>query len=366
MSAEATLKKQAKLILAKNNWIKSIVGFLCVLSVLSLFFIILNIASIFLSKDIITNPIELAINIVFSILGLVIFILLSPVYTGYIKFISNCRNSETGNIQDVFYYFQKNKYFDTVQLNLLLAVKKISFLILFFLPAAIVLLCAEFMPNFKIAFQICAVWLILGGLVAYCLVSRLYILTEYLYVSDFNYRKEREITKASVYIVKKNYSKIISLYVSFILWGALCFFAIPVVFVYPYFKHTSILSYSYIYDLENNNPQSPYYHSNYPIKNNTSDDSGNLANNEYNSKENITDNNSKITESNNESLKALKENIDAVDDTVEEILEINNQFSQTNDSNSCTINKNFEHNEQTSENNFIPVENSDIIEKYNG
>ena len=41
-----------------------------------------------------------------------------------------------------------------------------------------------------------------------------------------------------------------------------CFFMIPLVFVYPYFKHTAILSYSYIYELEKSNPASPCYNTN--------------------------------------------------------------------------------------------------------
>ena len=112
-------------------------------------------------------------------------------------------------------------------------------------------------------------WLLILGALGYFLISRFYSLAQYLYVSDFHYRKERELVRASSYIVRKNFSKIISVYISFIPWMLLCFFAIPAVMVYPYFKHTTVLSYSYIYELANENPQSPYYHSNYPLGENT-------------------------------------------------------------------------------------------------
>ena len=135
MTAEASLKKQAKSILAQNNWVKSIVGGLCSMSVLGAFLIIFNFASMYLSEDILKKPVELGINIAISVAALVVFILLSPVYTGYIRFIAQCRGRETGNIKDVFYYFQRGKYADTVQLNLLLTLKKTALVILFFIPA---------------------------------------------------------------------------------------------------------------------------------------------------------------------------------------------------------------------------------------
>ncbi|MGO5112641.1 hypothetical protein ACTQ3M_07170 [Oscillospiraceae bacterium LCP25S3_E10] len=265
MNTEASLKKQAKSILAQNNWVKSIVGGLCSMSVLGAFLIIFNFASMYLSEDILKKPTELGINIAISVAALVVFILLSPVYTGYIRFIARCKGQETGDIKDIFYYFQRGKYADTVQLNLLLTLKKIALVILFFIPAAAAITCGEFFTDIKTILQICAMWLLILGALGYFLVSRFYALTQYLYVSDFHYRKERELTKASSYIVRKNFGKIISVYISFIPWMLLCFFAIPAVMVYPYFKHTTVLSYSYIYELANENPQSPYYHSNYPL-----------------------------------------------------------------------------------------------------
>lgn len=330
MSIESTLKKQSKAILAKNNWAKSIVGFLCVSTMFCLLYIIICIASLFMGEDFTTvteNPVNMALVFGISMIGLVVVILLSPIYTGYMKFIYECKNSKTGDIQNIFYYFAKGKYMDTIQLNLLLAVIHTLFLIICFAPGVVSLICAEIMPEYETVFQIVAVWLVIIGAIAYFLISRLYVMTQYLYVADFNYRKEKDLIKASLYMVKKNYSKIINLYISYILWSLMCYFVIPVVFVYPYFKHTAVLSYSYIYEMENNNPQSPYYRSNQQI-NNTEVFSG------TNCIENTQDYNN---------------NASAVD---------NNNFSANA--------PNFENNPQTSKNSFIPVENSDIIENYNG
>lgn len=324
MSVESTLKKQSKTILAKGNWAKSIVGFLCVLTVLSLLYIMVCIASLFMGEDPITTatPVTIAIGFGISMVGLAVVILLSPIYTGYIRFISECKNSETGDIQNIFYYFAKGRYFDTVQLNLLLAVIQTLYLIICFAPGIASLVCAEIMPEHKTMFQIIAVWLVIIGVLAYILISRLYVMTQYLYVADFHYKKEKDLVRASLYMVKKNYSKIINLYISYLLWFLLCYFVIPVVFVYPYFKHSAVLSYSYIYEMENSNPQSPYYHSNYPINNEETPS-------ETHQTENIQNYNN---------------NNPAVD---------NNNFSPNA--------TNFENNLQTSKNNFIPDENSDII-----
>lgn len=258
MNAEKQLKKQAKLILAKNNWMKSVTGFLFVLTVLGLMFVFVSLGSVFVGEEMEKTPLNITLCGVISLVGVVAVILLSPIYTGYIKFISECRDSETGDIQNIFYYFQKGRYIDTIQINLLLLLKKGIWLVVCFLPAVVVLVCAEMFPEKKVVFQICAVWLGLGGMVAYFLISRRYIMTQYLYVADMQYRKENELIKASIYMVKKNYSKVISLYLSYIIWGIFCFFVLPIVFVYPYFKHSSILSYSYIYDMEKSDPQSPY------------------------------------------------------------------------------------------------------------
>lgn len=268
MSAEKILKRQTKEILAKENWAKSITGFLCVLSVFVLCFILVDIASVFIPeqpKD--GRVVSLVVVFGISLLSLILMILLSPLYTGYIRFIANCKDNDTGDIQDLFYYFAKGKYINTVQINLLLLVRYSVYIILCALPSIIFLVCMELIPEYEVLFKIFAVWFIIGGVVGLFFISRLFIMTEYLYVSDFNYRKESEIIRASKYMVKRNYSKVISIHISYIPWLLLCFFVIPVVFVYPYFKHCTLLSYSYIYEMENNNPSSPYYKSNQPLEN---------------------------------------------------------------------------------------------------
>lgn len=258
MSAENQLKKQAKDILAKDNWVKSITGFLLVLTAFGIMFVFASIGSVFVEEGMEKNTLNIALCGVFSLIGVAVLILLSPVYTGYIRFISECRDSNTGDIQNIFYYFAKGRYIDTVQINLLLLVKKGMWLVVCFLPAVAMIACAESIPQYKVVFQICAVWLGIGAVVAYFLISRRYIMTQYLYVADMKYKKENDLIKASIYMVKKNYSRVISLYLSYIIWGLFCFFVLPVVFVYPYFKHSAILSYSYIYDMEKSNLQSPY------------------------------------------------------------------------------------------------------------
>lgn len=258
MSAEKQLKKQAKDILAKDNWLKSIIGFLLVLTAFGVMFAFANLGSIFVEDGMEKNTLNIVLCGVFSLIGVAAFILLSPIYTGYIKFISECRDSDTGDIQNIFYYFAKGRYIDTVQINLLLLVKKGICLVVCFLPVVAMITCAEFISQYEVVFKICAVWLGIGAVVAYFLISRRYIMTQYLYVADMKYKKESDLIKASIYMVKKNYSRVISLYLSYIIWGLFCFFVLPVVFVYPYFKHSAILSYSYIYDIEKIDPQSPY------------------------------------------------------------------------------------------------------------
>lgn len=259
MSVEKTLKKQARNILAKGNWQKSILGFLCVCSVLSIIFTIVDQSTMLITDDILSKPLNLAIIIAVSLLCGIGLILLTPIYTGYLRFIANSKNAKTGDVQDIFYYFKKGKYVDTVQFNLALFLRYAVFLIICALPVTACFVFMQLIPEYELAFKIGSVWLGIIAVPTYCFVSRFWVMAQYLYVTDFDYRKEKEIVKASHYFVKNNFSKVISLYISFIPYALLCFFVIPIVFVYPYFKHTTFLSYSYIYELETANPQSPYF-----------------------------------------------------------------------------------------------------------
>lgn len=275
MSAENVLKKQTKVILGKNNWMKSVTGFLCVLTSLAIPFMLIYFSAAFLDDSFLKNntvdfsemnPVNAGICIVSAVLSLIVFVMLLPVYTGYIRFIAGCRNSQSGDIEDIFYYFQKGKYLDTVQLNMIILIRKAVWFLVFSLPAVIMLYLAAHFQEQRALWSICALWVGIFGLIGYLMVSRLYIMAQYLYVADFNYKRERDIIKASSYMVRKNYGRIVSLYLSYILWGIFCFFVIPAVFVYPYFKHCAVLSYSYIYDMENNDPASVYYASNKPVE----------------------------------------------------------------------------------------------------
>ena len=272
MNAEKMLKKQTKTILARDNWAKSITGFLMILLVLGIGFIVINIATLFIDSlftddgnisfaDI--SAVHIILCLLICVGALAVLILMSPLYTGYIRFIDGCRNSVSGNINDIFYYFSKEKYFETVQFNIYLFIKKAVYLLLFSLPVVGLLLLSDNSP-YQTALRISAVWVGGACLFGYFFVSRFYILSEYLFVKDFRYEKESDIAKASKYIVKKNLGKIMGIYISYLGWLILCFLVIPIVFVYPYFKHTAVLSYSYLYDIENANLQSPLYHSDRP------------------------------------------------------------------------------------------------------
>lgn len=265
-TVEATIKKQAREILAKNNWVKSIVGTLMVMSIVSIGILIFNGATLLLSEDILSDIVGLALNVFLSIVALVIFLFLSPLYTGYVRFVDKCKTRETGDINDFFYYFiDKATYMNTVHLNLLLALFYALMFIVCFAPAIVMLVLSKTDMGNQVVFQIVAVWLAIFGVIAFFIVSRFISMTTYLYVADVNYRKETDLIKASVYIVKRNISRVINLFISYLPWVVPCFFVLPLVFVYPYFKHSVVLSYSYIYDMENNNPSSQYFNSNIPL-----------------------------------------------------------------------------------------------------
>ena len=151
MSAENVLKKQTKVILGKNNWMKSVTGFLCVLTSLAIPFMLIYFSAAFLDDSFLKNntvdfseinPVNAGICIAAAVLSLIVFVMLLPVYTGYIRFIAGCRSSQSGDIEDIFYYFQKGKYLDTVQLNMIIIIRKAVWFLIFSLPAVIMLYLA--------------------------------------------------------------------------------------------------------------------------------------------------------------------------------------------------------------------------------
>lgn len=338
MSIEARLKKQAKEILAKDNWAKSITGFLCVLSVCCIALLTVDFATYFMSDDILSKPNYIVIMVAIALLGVIGFILLSPVYTGYVKFIAESQDQKTGDIQSIFYYFAKGRYFNTVQLNLGLFFRYAMLFILCALPLASLLVLTEVKPDYETGLKIGAVWAGLIGGVTFIVISRFYVMVQYLYVSDFEYKKERELIKASRYMVKKNFGKIINLYISFALYWLLSFFVIPIVFVYPYFKHTAVLSYSYIYEIEksflNSKPQQAMQNIDMQF-------------NSYDEQQQADSVQSYTDESSDEKTEPLQSE------------SITN--AQINSYNNDENISDFDNNQQTNQNSFIPDENSDII-----
>ena len=187
MSAENVLKKQTKVILGKNNWMKSVTGFLCVLTSLAIPFMLIYFSAAFLDDSFLKNntvdfsemnPVNAGICIVSAVLSLIVFVMLLPVYTGYIRFIAGCRNSQSGDIEDIFYYFQKGKYLDTVQLNMIILIRKAVWFLVFSLPAVIMLYLAAHFQEQRALWSICALWVGIFGLIGYLMVSRLYIMAQ--------------------------------------------------------------------------------------------------------------------------------------------------------------------------------------------
>lgn len=347
MSIEATLKKQARSILAKDNWVKSIMGFLCVLSVYSITLLVIDLATYLITDDILSKPVNIAIMVGISLVGIIGFIMLSPFYTGYIRFIAECKEQKTGDVQNIIFYFKKKRYFQTVQLNLALIIRYAILFLLCAAPITALLVLMQTMPDYETGFKIGALWAGIVGAVVFVIFSRFYVMVQYLYVSGFEYRKEKELIKASRYMVKKNLGKIMSLYISFILYWLLCFFMIPLVFVYPYFKHTSILSYSYIYELEKSNTSSPYCNTSTGYQPQTEDIQC--------SDESVSGTVEPQQEDNNSDMQCDNEKFE------QELTPENNINAQISNDNSQENALNFDNNQQTTQNAFIPDENSDII-----
>lgn len=242
METEKKIRTQAKNAL-NGNWTAAAAGLFLIFALSLLLFLLyyfaVNIINIF-NGNTYDGVYEASIVILICLLVLSGFAL-SPVLNGFFKICYNIANKKEADFSDAFYFFKRNKYFTTVQFNLIIAFKIILNFIVGLIPYfAVTLITGIFslqLLNTVIAnevfFSVQAFLFALGATFAVIRSLRLFI-TNFLYIEndriDF-----QEIFSISRKINKIHSKDLTLLFFTFLAWIASCFFVLPAIYVIPYF-----------------------------------------------------------------------------------------------------------------------------------
>lgn len=243
MKPEKMIKLQARQALRKNNWFTTIGCLAVTLVVLSL---VLYIYYCFIFGfdliDINTSNYKENSEIPIAMLTygmLFLFVVLSPVLSGYTKVNYNIAKYGKSQTSDLFYYFRKPQlYFKAFCLNML------KFLMLFFsamalfMPTAILIVFANTYDNNSLTFLILVASAIVLFLVALIIELVLYtklIFTNYI-LAEADFLGVFFCINESFRLTKGHTISMMKLLLSYTLWYALCFFILPIFYVIPYVK----------------------------------------------------------------------------------------------------------------------------------
>lgn len=245
MNIEKTIRSQAKSAL-NGKWVAVTAGFFLLSAVVSLLITLVyvfgNFFCIWTEDDVIKNGYETAFTVIVCI-SVLIGVFLSPFKNGFLKLCYDIVSDKEADFGVMFYFFKRNKYLTTIQFNLIMAVKIIINILIGLIPYFILsqityFFSIQLMPTVtanEIVFYIKIALVVLGIIFAVIRSVRLFI-TEFLYIE--NDADEKGIFQAARKINKKHGKSQRKLFYGFIPWIALCFFVLPMIYVFPYLTAT--------------------------------------------------------------------------------------------------------------------------------
>ncbi|MGN1112333.1 MAG: DUF975 family protein [Acutalibacteraceae bacterium] len=183
------------------------------------------------------NPIALAVCTATAAVILLVFILSLPLVSGFFRMAANAVNGGSVQCSDLFYYFEKGRYAGTLGFNLSLAVRKLLWAMLSFLPAmaCVYLQSVEAFSDFSWVFTISGALFMSLGIVLSVVLTAKYFLAQYLFATaQTNTEQAKNAIALSIEMMKGNRKKYLSLLVSFLPCIALTFFILPGLYTVPY------------------------------------------------------------------------------------------------------------------------------------
>ncbi len=184
--------------------------------------------------------------------AIIAFLVLSPMFTGYIRLYYNAALNGNYDINDIFYYFTNKHYKKALKLNLLFFLRMIiPCVIAFLIPTAFSTLANRFLKNsFTESIWFYDVVFILSVLSVFLLV--LYMIKYFSVYTLFIEYPDMPINKYFIYskkIMRNNTKKVRDLIFSFIPWLLLCLTILPLIYVVPYITQSLCISSKWLNNL---------------------------------------------------------------------------------------------------------------------
>lgn len=256
MTTERKIKRQAKALLAQNNWTTCIGA----LSILLLFFLFITTISgtlLFLSGAVNTSTLEIkesktGIALCCSLLTFILYYLCSPAITGFLRLCYGVACGKAGDINDIFYYFRgKTIFLRTLRLNFLLFLLFAAILFICFLPLNIYTGFSSYLQtmSFSGIFMFISFVLWAGGFAAALTLCLKFAFVPFLFTEDET-KKSFSYIQQSFAVSKKYSASLLRLFFSFIPWLLLCILIFPIMYVIPYMSTAFANSVKWILMLE--------------------------------------------------------------------------------------------------------------------
>lgn len=240
-----------------GNWGKAVASTLLFGSICAFFFLLgkflvkvleisntmdlLHITTELRSKGIMSEVVGASLAI-FEIVA--IFLVVVPIFMGFLRWYANTVLSGNEEITSIFYYFSKAKlYFKSLLLILNIFCRKVFWGFVCMLPGGLVAGISTYIvslnPNGRHIFfakigTFVGMILLLSGLIVFLLISMRYSLACYLMIRDESLTVTRCIRLSSQYTLKVR-GELFRFFLSFLPLWILCIFIFPILFVLPYY-----------------------------------------------------------------------------------------------------------------------------------
>ena len=249
MNAEKFVKNEAKTKLS-GKWPAAIFAALELLFVPIISIIILMLAYALLgesddvAKTFSESPVIAALFGVFHMVAVLAFLLLSPIYSGFVRIFAGIADGKSIDPADLFYFFDdKKRYKNAVRFMTGVIVKSFGLLILCCVVGLGLVSMSQSELAGEVPVGVGVAFLVIGLVGAFLLVHRFAF--SVMLFSYYDYDPESAAAFGAK-VAKGNTQKLINLSASFWGWILLTFFVVPFVYVYPYMTCSYFVSVKYI------------------------------------------------------------------------------------------------------------------------
>ena len=244
MTAEAIIKSQARSLL-KHNFVKAIVALL----ILILPFYIIDGTTTAISCALIESISDEGLYsiLVYSIgypVEFIMFFLLSPVINGYVRAFYKAAYSDTIDLRDVFYHFERGRYGSALSLNIRIILRMLLPALILYSPLIIFdIIVANSGSDFAgtVLYNNCRFLFAVLSTVTTTLYSLRYF-TVFTVSADNPQFTPEQVFAYNKYIMQNRTGSAAKLIFSFTPWMLLCLLILPMLYVIPYMTQSMCVS----------------------------------------------------------------------------------------------------------------------------